>query len=404
MKGSFWWATLAVLFLLAVVRRQAILAVFVIALALAAAASELWARYCLSNVTYRRHMAHPRIAYGEETTLSLEFTNAKPLPLAWLLVRDKFPSKVGLLASSPHEKAPPQRALLVSLLSLRWYERVTRTYRLKGEHRGHFQFGPAEVNSGDIFGFQRRQRVDSETDTLTVYPKIVPVSALGLPANRPLGEWLTHRRVSEDPLRFAMVREYAPGDNPRFIHWKTSAHVGSLQTKAFDPSATLLLIIAVDVQTLPRPYEYVPEYLEYVICAAASLAVHALNERHMVGLCANGLSRAGQTWLYVRPGRHPEQMTQILSMLAELNSFQGLPFHEMLRQLRPTLPFGASVLAITALPQDPLYETLFTLQEAGHGMLLLTVGDIKPQVPEELMFYHLGGHDAWQRLETLELA
>jgi len=404
MKGSFWWTTLAVLFLLAVVRRQGILAVFVIVLALAAAASELWARYCLSNVTYRRHLAHPRIAYGEETILALEFTNAKPLPLVWLLVRDKYPSKVRLLASRPDENAPLQRALLVSLLSLRWYERVTRTYRLKGEHRGLFQFGPAEVSSGDVFGFQRRRRADSETDTLTVYPRIVPVSVLGLPATRPLGEWLTRRRISEDPLRFAMVREYAPGDNPRFIHWKTSAHVGGLQTKVFDPSATLSLTIAVDVQTLLRPYEYVPEYLEYVICAAASLAVHALNERYMVGLCANSLRGGGQPWVYVRPGRHPEQMAQLLSTLAELDSFRGPPFHEMLHQIRPILPFGASILALTAMPAEPLYEILLALREAGHGMLLLTVGDTKPKVPEELASYHLGGHDAWQRLETLELA
>jgi uncharacterized protein (DUF58 family) len=404
MKSSFWWATLALLFLLAVLRRQGILAAFVITLALAAAASEVWARYCLSNVTYRRRLAHSRIAFGEETTLSLEFTNAKPLPLAWLLVRDKYPSKLSLVTSNPRQKALSQHGMLVSLLSLRWYERVTRTYKLRGEHRGRFQFGPAEISSGDIFGFQRRRREDAEMDTLTVYPKVVPLSALGLPATRPLGEWLAPRRVIEDPLRFAMVREYVAGDNPRFIHWKTSAHVNSLQTKVFDPSATLALIISVDVQTLPLAYECVPEYLEYVICAAASLAMHALNERHMVGLCANGLGRGGQTWLYLRPSRHPEQATQILSTLAELDSFRGLPFHEMLRQLRPQLLFGASVLAITAFPQEPLYEVLLTLKEAGHGVFLLTVGDTKPEVPEELASHHLGGLDAWQRLETLELA
>lgn len=404
MKGSFWWATLALLFLLAVLSRQGILAAFVIILALAAAASELWAHYCLSNVTYRRRLAHSRIAHGEETTLSLEFTNAKPLPLAWLLVRDKYPSKVSLVTSSPRERSLSQHGVLVSLISLRWYERVTRTYRLKGEHRGHFQFGPAEVSSGDIFGFQRRRQELADVDTLTVYPKVVPVSALGLPATRPLGEWLAPRRITEDPLRFAMVREYVPGDNPRFIHWKTSAHVASLQSKVFDPSATLSLIISVDVQTAPVVYESVPEYLEYVICAAASLAMHALNERHMVGLCANGLGKGGQSWLYLRPSRHPEQATQILSILAELDSFRGLPFPEMLRQLRPLLPFGASVLAITAMPQEPLYETLLSLKQVGHGVLLLTVADTRPEVPEELASYHLGGLDAWQQLGTLELA
>lgn len=404
MKGAFWWVTLAILFLLAALRRQGILMTFVLVLALAAAASELWARYCLSNVTYRRRLAHSRIAYGEETTLSLEFTNAKPLPLAWLLVRDRYPSRVQLLTGAPRERSLSQHGVLVSLLSLRWYERVVRTYRIRGDHRGHFQFGPAEISSGDIFGFQRRRQEQPEVDTLTVYPKVVPVSALGLPVARPLGEWLASRRITEDPLRFAMVREYVPGDNPRFIHWKTSAHVANLQTKVFDPDATLVAIIAVDVQTAPAVYESVPEYLEYAICAAASLTMHILNERYMVGLCANSLGKGGQSWLYLHPSRRPEQATQILSVLAELDSFRGLPFHEMFRQLRPLLPLGASILAITALPQEPLYEILLSLKEVGHGVLLLTVGDTRPEVPEELASYHLGGLDAWQHLGALELA
>lgn len=380
------------------------MAIFVLVLALAALASELWARHCLSNVTYRRRLGQTQIAYGEETTLSFEFINAKPLPLAWLLVRDRYPRKVRLLTSDVPKKAPPQRTVLVTLLSLRWYERVIRTHRIRGNHRGCFQFGPAEITSGDMLGFQRRRRVDAEVDTLTVYPKVVPLPVLGLPASRPSGEARAARRIVEDPLRFATVREYAPGDSPRHIHWKASAHTGSLQTKVFDPGATLSLTIAVDVQTYPRVYEIVPEYLEYVISAAASLAVHALNQRHMVGLCANSLAESGRGWVHLLPGRHAEQMTRILSALAALDSFRGLPFHDMLHDLGPSLHYGASVAAISSLPGDPLYEALFALGEAGHGVLLLTVGDSVPVVPSRLAHYHLGGRDAWRRLEALGLA
>lgn len=102
------------------------------------------------------------------------------------------------------------------------------------------------------------------------------------------------RKVVEDPLRFSTVREYNPGDNPRFIHWKATARTGSLQSKVFDPSDTLSVTLAVDVRTRARAYEYVPEYLEYVISTAASVAVHALGERYMVGLAANGLGEGAR--------------------------------------------------------------------------------------------------------------
>ena len=403
MKGPLWWTLLIVLFLAAVAARTGTLAVFVFVLALATAATELWGRFCLSNVGYRRRLGSGQIPYGEETSLVLEFTNAKPLPLAWLMVRDRFPRQMSLLAET-RRPAPHRSSWLVTVLSLRWYERVTRTHRIRGDHRGWFQFGPAEVASGDAFGSRRRQRVDPEVDTLVVYPKVVPVHALGLPSARPMIDWFSHRRVLEDPLRFATVREYAPGDNRRYIHWKATARTGALRTKVFDPSDTLSLTIAVDVQTLRRAYELVPEYLEHVISAAASLATHALRERHMVGLCANGLARSGKRWIRVRPGRHPQQAQQILTALAGLSSFRGIPFEEMLYEVMPSLPFGTTVAAITARPREPTFEALASLEEAGRPTLLLTVGDLEADVPDQLTSYHLGGRDAWRRLEAVELA
>lgn len=404
MKVPLWRGLLVALLLLGLITRQGLLEVFALMLGLATAASELWARYCLTNVTYRRHLGQVQLAFGEETTLTLEFVNAKLLPLAWLLVRDRIPRELTLLTTVSRPALPHRYAWLVSLVSLRWYERLSRTHRLRAEQRGVFQLGPAELSSGDVFGFQTRRREDEALDTLTVYPKIVPVQGTGLPADRPLGDWLAQRRVAEDPLRLATVRAYAPGDSPRYIHWKASARVGTLQTKVFEPSATLALMLAVDVQTLPQTYEYAPDYLEYVIAAAASLAAQALAERQMVGLCANSLRRDGQDWVRLRPGRHPQQLTELLTLLASLTPLRGMPLEEMLHTLMPWLPFGASLVAITALPREPVYEALLALDEAGHPTRLLTVGDTRPAVPERLAHHHLGGRDAWRHLEALELA
>jgi len=402
-KSGRWWAILLVLFVAALIARRNILAVFVFMLALATLASELWGRYCLSNVSYRRRLAHRHIAYGEETTLALEFVNAKPLPLAWLLVQDQFPDQLRLLTAQRRSHIVRSQHWLVSLLSLRWYEKVTRTHRIVGDHRGFFQFGPAEISSGDVFGLQRRQTTDTTIDTLIVYPKIVPVDLLGLPASRPLGDWLARRRVAEDPLRFAYVRDYTPGDNPRHIHWKASARVGGLQTKVFDPTDTLSLVLAVDVQTTPQAYDYIPEYLEYLVSAAASLAVHALDQRYMVGRYANAVGRTAQGWVQIEPGRDPQQLARLLESLADLGPFRRIPFVEMLASIQPLLPYGATVAALTSGPTEALYEALLALEESGHRACLLTVEDDPPNVPEALTHYHLGGRDAWRRLETLEL-
>jgi uncharacterized protein (DUF58 family) len=231
----------------------------------------------------------------------------------------------------------------------------------------------------------------------------VPVSALRLPAGRPGEDWLARRRIIEDPLRFAAVREYVPGDNPRHIHWHASAHTGALQTRLYDPADTVTLALALDVQTSPVAFERIPNYVELLITAAASLAVDALEARHSVGLYANAMDDDGGA-LRIDPGRHPQQATALLAALAGLTGLHGAEFPQLLLTLLPVLPYGATVAALTALPDDAVYEALAALREAGHGVLLLTVGEAAPTVPPQIESHHLGGHDAWHRLETLELA
>ena len=404
MRGGIWWTVIVLLAVLAVVLQQPLLAAFVLALALAGGASELWSRRSLAGVSYRRFLGASHLAFGEESTLTVEFINAKLLPLAWLVARDEYPPGVTLLTGTVEAAQGTRRAWLTNLVALRWYERVRRIYHIRGERRGLYHFGPAEIVSGDMFGFRRQLMRVPGSDDLIVYPKIVPLEQLGLPAGRPVGEWLAPRRLMEDPLRFAMTRDYVPGDNPRYLHWKATARTGRLQTKVFDPSATLSLMLAVDVQTASGAYEYEPDALEYIISAAASLSMQALDERHSVGLCANGIQEGQRGWVQVRPGQHLEQLHQLLTALACLDAVRGMPFETMIGATLPTLPLGSTLVAFTAWPRDAIVESLLAVQAAGHGVMLLTVGEPRADLPERLPSYHLGGADAWRRLEALQLA
>jgi len=400
-RGGAWWLFLIVLFALATATGRHTLAMFVIILALATLVSERWGRDSLHRVRYRRYLGKSQLSYGEETSLVVEITNAKLLPLAWIRALDAFPLGLSVSTSEIQYTQTSDTGLLLTLVSLRWFERVRHTHRVKGVHRGRFAIGPVQLSSADIFGFSKSFRTDSTVDYLTVYPKIVPVEALTYPAGRPVGEWLGRRRVIEDPLRFSAVREYRSGDNPRYIHWRASARTGDLQTKTFEPSETVSLMLAVDVETSPQAYTYVPELLELVLSAAASIAVDALQERYMVGMFMNAIGLRGESWVQVSPGRHERQASDLLSAMAMVDAFRGAPFLEMLRAMRVNMPYGASVVAITTDPSEETYEALSLIQEAGHPVLLLTVGDMPPVVPERLDSIHLGGSDAWQRLENL---
>lgn len=385
--------------------QNALLFLLAVMLGLMALTTAVWGRYALAGVTYTRKFSAGRMFAGEEMDFWIEVVNAKPLPLAWLKADDELPDEIELIGTTLQPTHKQGRVMLRNLLSLRFYERVRKHYRLRARQRGVLEFGGAVLNSGDMFGLQTQREEIAQTDLLIVYPRVVPITALGLPAAHPFGDARMTRKIAEDPLRLMTVREYASGDSPRFIHWKATARRGMLQTKVFEPSATRVSAIFLDAQTLSGKYmSFVPEYLEYAITAAASVARFLLDGREMVGLYSNATRRNESQAVRLAPSRRPARWFEILDTLAWLNYLAMTPLERHLNAELPILPFGATIIAISAVAGEPLVTALLDAKRAGHPVVLLAIGEEPPKdVPEELQMYWLGGQEAWQELRILDL-
>jgi hypothetical protein len=68
------------------------------------------------------------------------------------------------------------------------------------------------------------------------------------------------------------------------------------------------------------------------------------------------------------------------------------------------LPYGCTVVAISAYADEEVQAALLRLLDAGYPVLLLTVGDEPPPVSPEIEHRHLGGSDAWAKVEKLATA
>jgi uncharacterized protein (DUF58 family) len=202
----------------------------------------------------------------------------------------------------------------------------------------------------------------------------------------------------------AAVREYVAGDSIRHIHWKSTAKLDRLQTKVFDPSASHVVMLYADVQTVHNPYGFVSEHLELIISATASVAIYGLEQRQAVGLLVNGGPSGSSYWTSVPAGRSAGQGARILESLAPLTGFRLQPLYQILRRSMPLLPYGSTVVAITARPVEEVLVSLLGIKDAGHPVVLLVVGDEEPEIPPMFDTYYIGGRDAWHRLEALELA
>ena len=408
--SKFWWTFIVALAIIGVLLRNNLLFLLSLFLLLMGGVSLLWTHACLAEVSYRRRFGSRRLFYGEETELSVEIVNAKPLPLAWLRAEDDFPNALSIHAVKLATSHRPGRSRLVNLLSLRWYERVTRRYRLIGARRGAWRVGPVELASGDVFGFALHRQTLEESDWVLVYPKLVPLTALGLPARRPFGELRTSQRLVEDPLRLMGTRDYTPGDSFRHIHWKATAHRQNLQTKVFDPSAMRPLVIFLNVNTYEFRYEGIdPDLQEFAICAAASLARWGWENGSPVGLFVNSIAQPGAQRIRIRPGRRPDQLLHILEALAKVVDIGRWPVEAVIQTEMPHLPYGASIVVVSAVVTSRLADTLLALREREFSVTLITLGDKATldektaMLPSRVRRYHIGGREEWHELASLAL-
>jgi uncharacterized protein (DUF58 family) len=146
------------------------------------------------------------------------------------------------------------------------------TGEIPTRRRGVFDVGPFEIERVDPFWLTVGRRRDSELASVIVHPKVYdlvgPHGAVRVVENESV-----LRRATADPMSgFVSMREYVAGDDPRMIHWPTTARIGTLMVREHvevrRPEFTVVLDTA--------PWAATPDDFEEAVDVAATLAVHAI--------------------------------------------------------------------------------------------------------------------------------
>jgi uncharacterized protein (DUF58 family) len=336
----------------------------------------LWQRVAPWRVAYTRTLGETRVFVGERVCLSLNVNNHKWLPLAWVRVQDRAP-----LALPPLEKElAPSHIPLVGYFeqraALSAFERARWDYHLDCRKRGLYFFGPAQIKTGDVFGLFQREWSEPRTDRLIVYPRLYPLEEWGLPAKEPLGVTKTREQLLEDPTRVRGIRDYQPSDALKHIHWRATARQSELQVKVYDPVIANAVVIALNIQTYPKLWQGVdPDKVESAVSLAASLANFAAKQKYAVGLIANGSWPESDQRLKIMPGRAPHQLRRVLEALAAVTYFITTPMENLLRAETPKLPWGATLVVVTALVTEELLAEMLRLRAVGRQMVLISLDE-----------------------------
>ncbi|MDR7420655.1 MAG: DUF58 domain-containing protein [Armatimonadota bacterium] len=375
-------------------------------LLLGASVSYVTHRHCLSRVEFRRTFTPRRAFYGEDITLTLEITNRKPVPLAWLEVTDELPEEIEPRRGRIIPSLRQRRQHLVHLFSLRWYERVRRKVTITCRARGYFPLGPARLRSGDLFGITSQGKTLDDVEYLIVYPKVVPLEALGIPALHPFGDYRAPRPLLEDPTRTIGVRDYQTTDPLRRVHWKATARLGRLQTRQYEPTTAHRIAIFLNMDTLGEYAEYrgfVRPLLELNIMAAASFAAWATAEHHPVGLYANGYLPEGLHRVRLAPALGEANLTKMLEALAKVYPTPVIPIGDLMILEAAALPWGATAVVITAVVDPPLRAGIAALRDAGHAVVLVLIGDRVDDPHLGVPTHRVTDEVGWRALDEIRL-
>ena len=384
MAPDRWLPLLGLVFLLGAVFQVPFLTTLSATLAVLIGITSWWRSRSLDAVHYRRKPFYRRAFPGEQVPLTIEVENDKLLPLSWLRVEDPWP-----LAIAPEQQellAPshlPDQGLLTNVFNLRWFETKRRSYTLRFRRRGMYRVGPVRMQSGDIFGMYEQSAEAERGEYLTVFPGQVPVESLDLPAHDPFGDFRSRRKIFEDPNQPIGVRDYRPEDGFRRVHWPATAHTGQLQVKVYQPTAAQVAVVCMNASTFLRHWEGVyPELLERLISVSATLVEHFVQLGYQVGLISNGSLAHSDRPFNIPPGRSPRQLGRLLEALAGVTPMVMVPFESFLIREMPRVPYGASLLVVTAVTPPELEDTLLRLKRRGRGIRLLSLAkDPPPQLP-----------------------
>ncbi len=400
---SLWFYIAAGLVLVGIGAREAAPVAFGAMVLLTGVTSKLWSRYALKRLLYRRDLPDRRAFVGETVDVGFSLSNLKALPVPWLEIRDTVAEALQPLDTAPRPGGPPETILITRSTALTWYERVRWRHSFRCRRRGFFQFGPVSFHSGDVFGFFPAAATVWTTDRIAVLPRRLSLNDIGLPSLRPFGEAASGSPIFEDQSRMTGIRDYRPGDPLKRIDWKASARHQSLQSRVYDPAATLTMLIAVGVSTLEHSWEgYEPLLLERAISVAGSIATYADAKRYACGLAANCTFPNADRNIWIPPARQ-DQLAKTLEALSMISPFVLAPLEQVIEHAWTRLPYGATLVIVAGYLPQGLRDYLTWGRGRERRAFLVWVGDREPpDLGPRLQIYDAGSHlraveRAWQQ-------
>lgn len=250
---------------------------------------------------------------------------------------------------------------------------------LISERRGVYNLPIPLADSTFPFGVFRWISRGSEPQRLLIYPDYTTLDCISLPVGRRY-QRNALPKISKvgDSMEFLGCREFRTGDNPRHIHWPSTARTGEIIVREFQDEYLSRTALIVDTSakmpgSLRKMFalkELVCNDIEAALSLSAAVAENLLKGDFVVEIFA-----AGPEIYHLKTGRSLAQFENILDILACIEPFQGECFASMKQDILNEISDIGSATVIL-LKWDKAREDLVRrLSETGTAVKTVIIYD-----------------------------
>ena len=207
---------------------------------------------------------HSRVVVGDAAIGEVIVTNPRPRRVLGASV--EVPVGSGLAA--------------VTTPSLRRNGRFVHEFPLPTARRGIVDVGPVRTIRADPIGLVRREQVWTEATQLFVHPRTIAIPSTSTGFVHDL-EGSATRDLTNSDVSFHALREYQPGDERRYIHWKSTAKTGTYMVRQFEETRRSHIVIA---QSLARSDYANDAEFEMGVSVTGSLGVRAIRDARNISV------------------------------------------------------------------------------------------------------------------------
>lgn len=260
-EGVVYVTIMSVMFLGSIIGRTNML-MFVFAMMIGPWVLNGWIAFSMVRRTHAKRVLPHRVMAGELVSIEIEVANRKWFLSSWLLAaRDQV----------AHVRDRFQAATLFVRVPAGQTRRSH--YFVRFSQRGEYSFGPLELTTHFPLGLIERGLLFNDFSKLIVHPRVGRMTSRWRSDLWNATELAEQRRMRAGLFddEFHRIREYRPGDDPKAIHWRTTARSGELMVREFQQTRDRDLVLLVELWQPAHPTASDLDRVELAISFAATV-------------------------------------------------------------------------------------------------------------------------------------